>query len=1584
MRQKIWFTRITFTLIFSLIFQINTQVAVIADPPPVVSAADLTISGTVTGISGFQYGFIWVEAYSNAAWTYVNNSRIDLTSSGSYSVGVDSLNGNSIRVLSFAKLPSGSYLTMGDSFTATSGSKTVNLSTKALNIKITATPTIACAGAYIYLEDTSGTGWDSNKEIWIPYILNQSAVFNLSLPIGYTNTAYLSCSGNLTDSVTITSTNSLQSFNMNTGTTNLSGQISGVTSENDVYAYIESQQDEEGQTTSDWYYRYELWINADGKFAARVPDGTYRIKVMPNPTESMSDFVTTKSDTFTIASNTIVKNFALSSAANVNIEILPKDVAIGSYYNISKKITNVYKGSYFNSIDGGSVNLSGRIKTNLEPGIYKIQIEPKSNLAGYVSTPIEEFEIGSTGSINQTVNLRTANLTIKTNIDSGKTGWVDGCTSDYSECFSGEIGSDGSARVFAEAGTYKLNVTPSQPTKSKTKGILENVVVTGSTQSIDISISSANISGTISPTAKTASANVFLMKKNSENGWDGVDQVTSNLSGEYYFYAANGTYQLQVSCGWKTPCITTWSPEFTIASDSKTVNVTVASGNVTGTVSPIDRSKFGSVGVEVVAGTDYQKDYSYWAQIKIDGTYEMLLPKGKYRLRSEPPCKSDPCTFDYVTTKSDVFEVVDTATAVTKDLTLKPANIVGTINPATKSQGGWASVEKLDNGNWNYSGDSFGIGKNGAYGLYLDSGTYRLNIQPGSVAKGVSRLTTDSFTATSTRQTLDFTLPESNFQAQLTPADSSAYASVLIEKTDLIKGTNSGSNWTQTNSEGKIEAFLTPGTYRLLIWPQSDSASQTFTDVFTMPDTSTLTKFTFALNQPNLTGTVTPLSSSRYSSVCLESYVNGNWTGYYSYCDNTNYQGRFKFKIPNGTYRAIVTPNNYDYETNSNSAIKYAQTISSGFTIADDTKTIDIALSTGNVKGVVTPAANSSGGWINVLRSSGNRLENTNYNSRIDKDGNYSLNLPDGQYRIRVYLPSRIDGSVNTETEDFTASSTLLTKNIALDTPTITGQVTPVEKSSGGWIYAEQYSCKCGWSGWQSAPGIATSSSIASDGNYELKVQDGLTRLVAYPNWSATGVTKTYSDSFTATSSPRTVNFGLSSGNISGVITTTANSAGGYIYIQQLNDWGWNWGGSTDIKADGSYTFDVPTGTYRLIANPGWNSSGVVETISDTFTATAGAPRTFSFALEAANVTGQITNLSENVNITDYSRYGVSGKQYLNAAWASIVQLNSSGNWDWTGRSFGIKGDGNYSINLKPGTYKYYVHNLPEFISNISADYYTDSFTVTTGSNSLFSFALPGSNLKGTITPTSNSAWGWICAQQLEPTKNYWYSSRCTTIKNNGSYEMKLPDGTYRIEANPNWQTGGYARTYSDSFTVTSSVTTKDLVLDPTNVQLTILDSAGKPNWQGGVEVYNSSGNWADTFKGGWISELGKVDFKLSAGTYTLIIQPGQYSSGVRTTTSITVPSSGNFVSTLSLVDGNVQGTATKAGLALPCAFVTASAVGKTSLKTLTKSDGKFTLDLQSGVAWTITVTDPGSGNSANQVLTPGSTSINPVAIAVS
>jgi hypothetical protein len=202
------------------------------------------------------------------------------------------------------------------------------------------------------------------------------------------------------------------------------------------------------------------------------------------------------------------------------------------------------------------------------------------------------------------------------------------------------------------------------------------------------------------------------------------------------------------------------------------------------------------------------------------------------------------------------------------------------------------------------------------------------------------------------------------------------------------------------------------------------------------------------------------------------------------------------------------------------------------------------------------------------------------------------------------------------------------------------------------------------------------------------------------------------------------------------------------------------------------------------------------------------------------------------------------------------------------------------------------------------------------------------------------------------------------------------------VIAHPRWDSIGYSKSISDTLTVgASGVTTVALSLTSSNVKLVINDLDGRPNYNGYVHVRDASGNYVDTGKA-WISQLGKISFSLEPGTYTLDIQPANERSGVRTTTSITVPATGILESTITLAAGNVQGIAKDSTSAnIPCAFVTATAAGETTVKTISKNDGSFTLNLTAGVAWTISVVNPNDGQLGNATITPNGTSSNAVTV---
>jgi len=245
------------------------------------------------------------------------------------------------------------------------------------------------------------------------------------------------------------------------------------------------------------------------------------------------------------------------------------------------------------------------------------------------------------------------------------------------------------------------------------------------------------------------------------------------------------------------------------------------------------------------------------------------------------------------------------------------------------------------------------------------------------------------------------------------------------------------------------------------------------------------------------------------------------------------------------------------------------------------------------------------------------------------------------------------------------------------------------------------------------------------------------------------------------------------------------------------------------------------------------------------------------------------------------------------------------------------------------------------------------------------------------------AGWGWVCAQKQNGAN--WDWSGCETIREDGTYSLTVDAGVYRVLANPNWNSVGYSKVTSDTATVgVSGITTLNMELATANVKLVINDLEGKPNYQGWITVKDSAGNYVDTGKG-WISQLGKVDFTLTTGTYSLEIQPANNRIGVRTTETITVTTGQTLQRTISLAAGNVQGIAkNSSGTNIACAFITATATGQTAVKAISKSDGTFTLNLVAGVAWTISAVDPNSGQVGNTTLTPNNTSSNAITVTTS
>jgi len=1540
-------------------------------------AAPTTVTGTISNIPTDAYVWAFAEKRVGDDWVNIPGAYVDALQN-TYSLNLGEVTGAQIRIWLRADTGNG-YLIGGDSITVNSTSITKNFTFENINVKLQASNPDHCIYGSVGSRFSEPSSGPTQEAAWAT--INSSGIANFLMPTGQEIVFSVYCGSGEPTEVTVNTTSSLQTITVNVPTPNLVGTLSGVTNSGEVWGCLEKQV--VSGTTNRFQCQAKISVSNAGKFATKAEQGTYRIAFSPSESAN-SDWVNTYSEVFTIASTQVTVNLAMSTTANFIYTITPSSEAKDGWVNLNL-VCAFSKGNEGEECYGSnlykSIPASGIVKFNVQPGTYILSASPANDQGAYVSTNSPEITVTDSGTVSGTLALNSANLTFVVSPSANaRSGWIALTNQSTKITYYCSITSSGNCYIYAPAGTYRAEIYPGNPSSSALFTVISNLVVTGSNQVENVTLNGANVTGAVNSTSISAGRGyIHVEQRRIEGGnqyWAPLDNAGGAIdaSGNFAISLPEGTFRLLARCN-QSNCkdfLSSPSEIFTVGAGNVVVNIALRTANISGTVSELANAIGGYVNVaqnNLNLNKDEYFGLDFGSRINSDGTYQMYLPDGKYRFRANS--NSD----DYAGIISDLIDVSSTPT--TLNLSLVQKNVSGTVSPVAKSKGSYGCTEKLDSGVWSGS-YCFSISDTGTYKIYLSAGTYRANVYPNSTSTGVFNLTSEPFTVTTGAQTVDFTLPANNFTVAITPSADAVDANVVIYKIVNDKDFQYYRS-VNVNASGNVEAYLPSGRYQLEISPNSLTYTNTRSNVFDIPTSSEFPVPTsIDLIAANITGTITPLSAAQWAQVCLEEKINQEFKGRTISCTNSNNLGKYRFKAPNGTYRVIVYPQG-TWDNGIFIPSPYVVTTSTEFTISNDSRTMDVVLSTGNLSGTVTDVVKSAGGWVYALRVDGAYPEWTPYSQQISSSGKYALQLPSGKYRLQIRPPSNSTGVVATESSDVTIADTNVVLDIALATPNVSGVVTPVDKSSGGWLYAEQVSCNCGWNGWSGAPGIASSSEIKSDGSYGIKVDNGLTRITAYPRWDAEGVTKTVTDSFTVTSGTSiTQDITLSTGNLTGTISSLENARGGWVRVERKegNYWQYTNFGS-HVLNDGTYRMQVDNGTYRIVASPGWRSSGVVETPSSEFTINNDSVIK-NLTLSPPNLTGTITNLAAAIDLnqlqgTDPKFYGV--------AWGSVEQ-KIDGDYIWANKYINVTADGKFSTYLADGTYRIYIYHLDGAVQGLSRAYSAD-FTISGSSNSV-SFGLNTANLRGVISPTSESAGGWVCAQRQNGANWDWIY--CDQIKQDGSYAITVDAGTYRVIANPNWGSIDYSSAISGSATVSAdAVTTISTTLTSNNVILKINDLDGRPNYNGWVSI-KSGDQYVNKYgKGGWISQLGKVGFSLDPGLYTLEIQPAADRNGVRTTTTITVPASGVLESTITLAAGNVQGVAKKSNNALiVCAFITASATGQTTVKAISKSDGTFTLNLASGVTWTVSAVDPESGQVGTQTITPGETSSNPLIVITS
>jgi hypothetical protein len=962
-------------------------------------AAPTTVTGTISNIPADAYVWATGEKKVGDNWVRIESAYDkEIQNTGVYNLSLGEVAGSQIRVWIRIESPSGGYLLGGDATTVSSTSITKNYSSGIINIKLQANNASYCINGSVganFVNSTAGPAEDPQAP---SATFSSTGIANLSLPAGYDFNFTIYCGGSENPQVSATTTSVLQTIPVTVPIPNLVGTVSGISSTNDVWGCIEKLVS--AGSNSRYECQYGMSVNNSGLFGVKIPQGTYRISLVPSETAN-SDLVNTYSEVFTVSSTQVTVNFAMSTTANFVYTITPSSAAKDGWVNVNTICTIEMKkngeGCYGINL-GRNIPSSGIVKFNLDPGSYKISAYPGSNPGNYVYATSPEVTITGSGAVlTGTLALNLANLKfVVAPAGNAQWGYITMTNQSTETTYYCSIDESANCNLYAPAGTYRVEINPGNPSSTALFTVISNLVVTGSTQVENVTLSGANVTGTVSSTTVSAGGYIQIQERKTEGVnqyWQYFPNATPiDVGGNFALALPEGTYRLLARCS-SDNCkdfLPSPSNVFTVSSGNTIVNITLRTANISGTVSELVNAVGGYVYVAESNLNLSKDDYfglDFSSRINSDGTYQMYLPDGKYKFRAESTSE------DYIGIVSDLTSISSTPTTLNLSIVLK--NISGTVYPVAKSKGSYGCIEQLVSGVWN-GGDCFSISDTGTYKIYLPAGTYRANVYPNKTATGVYNITSDPFTVTTGAQTFNFTLPTNNLSVAITPSADAINAFVSILKyIDNEKYVTV--NKLNVNSSGNIEAYLPPGRYKLEIYPNSFAYDVTRSSVFDIPSSSEFPVPTsIALVASNITGTITPLDYAKWASVCLLEKNNGSSDGKTIWCTSSGELGKYKFNAPNGTYKVIVYPQRI-YSNGNYVESPYVITTSNEFTIANDTKTVDITLSTGNLSGTITDVAKSAGGWVYVLKVDGAYPEGTPYSKQISSSGKYAFQLPSGK-----------------------------------------------------------------------------------------------------------------------------------------------------------------------------------------------------------------------------------------------------------------------------------------------------------------------------------------------------------------------------------------------------------------------------------------------------------------------------------------------------------------------------------------------------------------------------------------------------------
>lgn len=408
---------------------------------------------------------------------------------------------------------------------------------------------------------------------------------------------------------------------------------------------------------------------------------------------------------------------------------------------------------------------------------------------------------------------------------------------------------------------------------------------------------------------------------------------------------------------------------------------------------------------------------------------------------------------------------------------------------------------------------------------------------------------------------------------------------------------------------------------------------------------------------------------------------------------------------------------------------------------------------------------------------------------------------------------------------------------------------------------------------------------------------------------------------------------------VSGTVTDAGNTAISGASVVVTNTSSGSSQTSTTTAGDGSYSVDLPDGSYKFT----FDASGYLpSSITDSIT---GSTTIDGSLTEAGTLAGVVTNRSSGTAIS-----GATVQVYNNSL--GVFKTTTT------------DGSGQYSIDVQGGTYTVDV-DTSNYVRNV-----TRGVGVTVGSTTTRDVSLePAGTISGTVTNGSGGAIQSATITVQDGSGNFY----TTSSGQSGSYAIEVPQGSYTVKADND----SYAPSSINAVSVSVGLTTtQDFTLkDAAIISGTITDQNGNSISGATVSAWDSN---FENFQQTTTDNQGNYELEVSNGSYTVEASKSGYAStqktgvqaieGQTTTQDIQFQQAATVTGTVTDSQGNALGS-TK--------VVVHDSGYQTYQATQTNAQGQYSIQVQEG-NYTIRAEKDGYAREETQVdLTAGQTSTN-------